>query len=101
MANYKTMQIWVKSDHRLHSYFEEMCQNAKNMHNTTNFFIRQVYTGLTQEKELQLLQKEVLYDIQKYLPKMNDNQLLAYQKKLAKEKTKPIEKKSNATTDAI
>jgi transposase len=91
MANYKTMQIWVKSGHRLHSYFEEMCQNAKNMHNTTNFYIRQVYTGLTQEKRLQLLQKEVLYDIQKYLPKMNDNQLLAYQKKLAKEKTKPIE----------
>lgn len=91
--NYKTVQIWVKKGHRLHPYFQEMCQNAKNMHNTTNFYIRQVFTGLTQEKELQPLQREVLENIQKHLPKINDNQLLAYQKKIEKEKTKPIEKR--------
>jgi putative transposase len=91
--NYKTMQIWVKKGHRMHSYFQEMCQNAKNMHNTTNFYIRQVFTGLTQEKKLQTLQKEVLNSIQKHLPKINDNQLLVYQKKAAKEKAKPIEKR--------
>ncbi|CUB12435.1 hypothetical protein BN2127_JRS1_04222 [Bacillus cereus] len=44
----------------MYSYFQECCHNAKNMYNTTNFYIRQVYTGLTQEKELQPLQKEVL-----------------------------------------
>jgi putative transposase len=91
MSSYKTMQIWVKEGHRLYDYFQEMCQNAKNMHNVTNFYIRQVYTGLTQEKELQPLQKEVLDSIGKYLPRMNDNQLLAYQKKLTKEKVKTIE----------
>jgi putative transposase len=37
MENYKTMQVWVKKGHRLHGYFEEMCSNAKNMFNTTNF----------------------------------------------------------------
>lgn len=93
MTNYKTMQIGVKKGHRMHDYFQEMCKNAKNMHNTTNFYIRQVYTGLTQEKGLQPLQKEVLDSIEKHLPQMNDNQLLAYQKKLTKEKTKPIEKR--------
>jgi putative transposase len=93
MVNYKTMQIWVKKGHRMYSYFKKMCQNAKNMHNTTNFYIRQVFTGLTQEKELQPLQKEVLANIQKYLPKMNDHQLLAYQKRVAKEMEKPIEKR--------
>ncbi|WP_280772314.1 RNA-guided endonuclease InsQ/TnpB family protein, partial [Salipaludibacillus daqingensis] len=70
----------------------EMCQRAKNMHNTTNFYIRQVYTSLTQEKELQPLQSEVLDSIQKHLPRINDNQLLSYQNKLAKEKIKPVEK---------
>jgi putative transposase len=93
MTNYKTMQVWVKKGHRMYEYFQEMCQNAKNMHNTTNFYIRQVYTGLTQEKELQPLQKDVLDTVKKYLPRMNDNQFLAYQKKLEMEKIKPIEKR--------
>ena len=93
MSNYKTMQICVKKGHRMYDYFQEMCQHAKNMHNTTNFYIRQVYTGLTQEKELQPLQKEVLGNVQKHLPKINDNQLSAYQKRVLKEETKPFEKR--------
>ncbi len=87
------MQIWVKNGHRMYDYFQEMCQNAKNMHNTTNFYVRQVFTSLTQEKELQPLQQEVLENIQKHLPKMNDTQLIAYKKRLEKEKTKPVEKR--------
>ncbi|MGH1041609.1 RNA-guided endonuclease InsQ/TnpB family protein, partial [Bacillus wiedmannii] len=47
-SNYKTLQIWIKKGHRMYSYFQECCHNAKNMYNTTNFYIRQVYTGLTQ-----------------------------------------------------
>ena len=93
MAGYKTMQIWVKKGHRMYGYFEEMCQNAKNMHNTTNFYIRQVFTALTQEKELQPLQQEVLDTIQKQLPKMNENQLVAYQRKVVKEKVKPVKER--------
>jgi putative transposase len=93
LTYYKTKQIWVKKGHRMYGYFQNMCQSAKNMHNSTNYFIRQIYTGLTQEKELQPLQKEVLDSIDKYLPQMNDNQLMAYQKKLAKERSKSIEKR--------
>lgn len=85
------MQIQVKKGHRLYSYYKEMCQNAKNLHNTTNFYIRQVFTGLTQDKGLQPLQQEVLQNIQTHLPKINDNQLAAYLKKVEKEKSKPVE----------
>ncbi|UUI02368.1 transposase [Oceanobacillus jeddahense] len=88
MTAYKTLQIWVKKGHRMHPYFQNMCQNAKNMHNTTNFYIRQIFTGLQQEKELQPLQKEVLENLQTYLPGMNANQLKAYQKRNAKEQKK-------------
>src|SRR6476620_3430440 len=91
MPNYKTMQIWVKKGHRMHGYFKEMCQNAKNMHNATNFYIRQVFTALTQAKGLQPLQEEVLDNIQKYLPGINDNELAIYQKKVIKEYSKPVE----------
>ena len=90
---YQTHQIWVKKDHRMHRYFKEMCQNAKNLHNTTNFYIRQIFTGLTQEKELQPLQREVLKNIQKHVPKINDHQLSIYQKKVDKEKAKPVEER--------
>lgn len=38
-------------------------------------------------------QKEVLNTIQKQLPKMNDNQMIAYERKKAKEETKPVEKR--------
>ncbi|KMP99070.1 transposase, partial [Bacillus wiedmannii] len=96
-SNYKTLQIWIKKGHRMYSYFQECCHNAKNMYNTTNFYIRQVYTGLTQEKELQPLQKEVLDNIHKNIGKMNDTQLLAYQKKLEKEKLKPKEEQKEIT----
>ncbi|WP_080873715.1 RNA-guided endonuclease InsQ/TnpB family protein [Oceanobacillus timonensis] len=88
MAVYRTLQIWVKKGHRMHLYFQNMCQNAKNMHNTTNFYIRQVFTGLKQEKELQPLQKEVLESLQTHLPAINANQLKAYQRRSVKEQEK-------------
>ncbi|MFD1385604.1 RNA-guided endonuclease InsQ/TnpB family protein [Oceanobacillus oncorhynchi subsp. oncorhynchi] len=82
------MQIWVKKGHRMHVYFQNMCQHGKNMHNTTNFYIRQVFTGLKQEKGLLPLQEEILETIRKHLPEMNDNQMIAYQRMVAKEKGK-------------
>ncbi len=51
-----------------------------------------MYTGLTQNKELQPLQKEVLDTIATNIGKMNETQILAYQKNVEKEKTKPKEK---------
>ena len=92
-THYKTHQICVKKGHRMYSYFQTMSQNAKNMYNTTNFYIRQVYTGLTQEKVLQPLQKEVLDTIEKSIDEMNEVQLAAYHKKIEKEKVKPKEER--------
>ncbi|MGX2958268.1 RNA-guided endonuclease InsQ/TnpB family protein [Peribacillus sp. JNUCC 23] len=94
---YRTHQIWIKKGHRMYGYFQGMTQNAKNLHNTTNFYIRQVYTGLTQGKELQPLQKEVLDTIDKKIDSMNDVQLLAYQKSVMRQKDKPKEKQTEVT----
>ncbi len=52
-----------------------------------------MYTSLTQNKELQPLQKEVLKLIEKNIGKMNDVQKAAFEKKAAKEETKPKEKR--------
>ncbi len=91
--HYKTHQIWIKKGHRMYSYFENYCEFAKNMYNTTNFYYRQVYTSLTQGKELQPLQKEVLTTILNNIEKMNEVQQATYKKKLEKEKSKPLEKR--------
>ncbi|MGG0276961.1 RNA-guided endonuclease TnpB family protein, partial [Bacillus rhizoplanae] len=88
---YTTYQIWIKKGHKLYSYFLEMCQNAKNLYNTTNFYIRQVYTALRNEKPLQPLQQAVLHTLQAHIEIMNENQLHAYQKRVQKQKEKPIE----------
>lgn len=89
---YKTHQIWIKKGHRMYSHFENSCEYAKNMYNTTNFYYRQVYTGLTQDKELQPLQKEVLSTIISNIEKMNEVQQIAYEKKIKKERMKPKSK---------
>ena len=85
--HYRTHQIWIKKGHRMYEYFQTMTQNAKNMYNTTNFYIRQVYTGFTQEKQLQSLQKEVLDTIDHTFDKMNEVQLHGVSKKGRKAKS--------------
>nr|WP_257348802.1 transposase [Pseudalkalibacillus decolorationis] len=94
---YTTQQIWIKPGHRLYRYFQASCQNAKNMHNMVNFFIRQVYTGLTSEKALHPLQTEVLETIHRNLDKMNNQQRNAFQGRLVKEKTKPVDQQKKVT----
>ncbi|WP_375337686.1 RNA-guided endonuclease InsQ/TnpB family protein [Bacillus sp. 3103sda1] len=87
---YATYQIWIKKGHKLYAYFMEMCQNAKNLYNTTNFYIRQVYTALCTEQPLQPLQQEVLHTLQTQIENMNKNQLRAYQKRVQKQKEKSV-----------
>lgn len=90
---YKTYQIWIKEGHRLFSYFQMMCEQAKNLYNTSNFYYRQVYTALTSHKPLHPLQEEVLRVIHTHVDPMNDIQLQAYQKRVTKEQLKPVDKR--------
>ena len=87
----RAYKIQLKKGHKLFNYFESMSLNAKNLYNSTNFYIRQVYTALSKDKELQALQKEVLVILETNLPAMNEKQLLAHQNNLKKEAKKPVE----------
>ncbi len=88
-ASYHTQQIWIKPGHRMYDYFKELSQCAKNMHNVVNFYIRQVFTAWRNEGPLHPLQEEVLNTIYHNLDAMNEQQILAYQRRLAKENAKP------------
>ena len=54
---YRTYQIDIKKGHKLYRYFDELCLNSNNLYNTTNFYIRQVYTALNQDKTCATLTK--------------------------------------------
>lgn len=88
-SRYKTYQICVKRGHPLFSYFQHSCLNAKNLYNTTNFYIRQVFTALRQEGPLQPLQQEVLDTLEHYMPAMNGRQYQAWQSRMKREQQKP------------
>ncbi|MBP1948654.1 RNA-guided endonuclease InsQ/TnpB family protein [Virgibacillus litoralis] len=63
------------------------------MHNVVNFYIRQVFTALINEGRLHPLQEEVLTTIYHNLDAMNEQQMLAYQRRLAKENAKPVDER--------
>ena len=84
--NYRAYQIRVKKGHRLYDYFMEQSRLAKNLYNHANFFIRQTYTALMQEKSLEANQQEVMDTIAKYLPIINENQQEAWKKREAEVK---------------
>ena len=86
---YRTYQIIIKKGHKLYPYFANLCSNGKNLYNTTNFYIRQVYTALIQDKEWQPLQQEVMATIFDNIDKMNENQRKCWEKKMKKEMAKP------------
>ena len=90
-SHYRTHQIWVKPGHHLYDYFKQSCEQAKNLHNATNFVIRQTFTALTSVEEPKLLQKEVLDALHAFIDPMNEVQLLAYQKRQDRERAKPVE----------
>jgi putative transposase len=57
---FRAYQIRVKRGHPLYEYFTVMSHNAKNLYNVGNYYIRQVYTALTQDKPLEANQREVI-----------------------------------------
>jgi len=95
----RSYQIQIKQGHKLFSYFETMSVGAKNLYNVTNFYIRQAYTALNNDKELQPLQKEVFDTILNNLPEMNRKQEDAFQASLKKviKKPKPIKLRKDGT----
>jgi putative transposase len=96
-TEYKTFQVRIKKGNRLFPYFEQMCQQAKNVHNTTNFYIRQVFTSYRQETPLQPLQQEVLDTLQRYIGPMNERQGKAYRSRLVRENKKPLDQRKDIT----
>ncbi|RKN70647.1 RNA-guided endonuclease InsQ/TnpB family protein [Paenibacillus ginsengarvi] len=93
---YRTYQVWIKPGHRLYAYSERLCREAKNLHNTTNFYIRQVFTALRQDEPLQPLQQQVLDTLQANIGLMNERQREAHRKRLRNQLLKPADPRKDS-----
>lgn len=98
-TTYRTQQIMIRPGHRLFSYVQDLCANAKNLANTMNFMIRQVYTAMKTVGPLHPLQNEALQTIHNHLDTINQAQQNAYGKRLLREQQKPPgqQKKASCT----
>lgn len=72
MFVYRTFQIWIKPGHRLFAYMDEACQRAKSLYNTTNFYIRQVFTARGGQAASQPLQQQIMDTLSAHLAAMNE-----------------------------
>lgn len=83
--NYRTYQFCVSQNHELFGYFDELCFNSKNLYNVTQFYIRQVMSGVKKDKSLRHEnEKEVLKLIQACLPQLNEIKQTTHEKKCLK-----------------
>ncbi|PJN55234.1 hypothetical protein PAEVO_19550 [Paenibacillus sp. GM2FR] len=69
---YRTYQVWIKPGHRLFAYLDALGQCAKNLYNTANFYIRQVFTAKGQLSACQPLQQQVMNTLSAHLDAMNE-----------------------------
>lgn len=87
--DFRTYQFRISKGDELFNYCDTMCFNSKNMYNVTNFYIRQIMTGVKKDKPLQSQnEKEVFSIIKSSLIPMNETKTQTYEKDLMKYKEK-------------
>ena len=74
-------------------YFDNLSFLSKNLYNTTNFYIRQVFTGTKKNsKELTENEKEVIETINSNISILNSIKQQYYEKRINNNKDKNIKK---------
>ncbi len=97
---YRTHKIRIKKGHRLHKHFDQLCADAKNLYNATNFYVRQVLTGAIKDPDaVTPLEKEAINTINDALPAINKRKRDYVVKRRITEAAKP-EKERKVIPDA-
>ena len=71
--NYRVVKYIIKpKEKELFAYLYDLCVKSKNLYNVTNFYIRQVMTGIQKDKALrQPNEREVISLIEKHIAEAN------------------------------
>ena len=88
---YRAYKIQIHPEHELFDYCDSLCFKAKNLYNITNYYIRQVFTAVKAKRKRNENQLQVLMEIKKHFPEMNEIRQKSYEK--AKTKPKKVDKK--------
>ena len=92
----RTQSIRIKKGHKLYNYCASMCFLSKNLYNTSNFYVRQVFSGLKKDtSDRQENEIKVIEEINSSIPKLNNIKITNVKKKREKELKKPIEKQQH------
>ncbi|MGO1528018.1 MAG: RNA-guided endonuclease InsQ/TnpB family protein [Senegalia sp. (in: firmicutes)] len=87
----RTQSIRIKKSHNLYDYCDNMCFLSKNLYNTTNFYIRQVFSGIKKDIEKREENEKMIIDeINSTIPELNDVKVAYTEKRKMKELKKPI-----------
>lgn len=87
----RTQSIRIKKSHNLYDYCDNMCFLSKNLYNTTNFYIRQVFSGIKKEEfKREENELKIINEINSTIPKINDVKVAYTEKRKVKEFSKPI-----------
>lgn len=90
----RTQSIRIKKGHRLYTYCDSMCFLSKNLYNTTNFYIRQIFSGLKKDKvSRQDNEVKVIKEINDVIQTLNDIKIAYVEKRRLKELQKPENQK--------
>lgn len=82
---FKTGKYEVDKSNPLFDYCQEMCGNAKKLYNVTNYYIRNVMTGVKKEADKRTSNEvEILTIIENALPAFNKTRKNTLAKKIAK-----------------
>ena len=89
----RSYQILIKKGHKMFDYFDSLSLLSKNLYNTTNFYIRQVFTGVKKDsKKITQNEKEVIETINSNITKLNAVKQNYYEKRINNNKDKNVKK---------
>ena len=81
----KTRTCIIKKDTPAGSYFGDICRWSKALRNTTNFYIRNTYTGIMKSPEERTNNEtEVLHDVFTGIQKYNEHKKVLLERDLRK-----------------
>ncbi len=90
---YRTVKYEINEDHEMYGYCKLVCSRFKNMYNVSNYYIRNVMSGIKKPvQELTSNEKEVL-DTVKYYLELNNTSINRKTKKPKKQMKLPTAEK--------
>ena len=80
----RSFGIRIRNGHRLYQYCDDLCYQSKNLYNVTNYFVRQVFSGIRKpERQRFPNEREAIETINSCIESLNKVREKTHQRKLS------------------